>query len=56
MIRPIRHKAALIDKFLLWIDCRQTLFDGKLDDALSFGEKGGTGIIVIAPTCFCFAL
>src|SRR3990172_7114349 len=39
-IRPIGHETALIDKLLLLVNSRQSVFNGKLDDPLSFGEKG----------------
>src|SRR6266508_1406724 len=38
-VRPIGHEAALIDKLLLKVNSRQAVFDGKLDDPLSFGEQ-----------------
>src|SRR5262245_37158216 len=38
-VRAIRHKPALIDELLLEINSRQSVFRGKLDDPLSFGEK-----------------
>ncbi len=42
-VRPLGHEAALIDILLLWVGSRQPVFDGKLDDPLSFGEKGASG-------------
>src|SRR4029434_2450949 len=39
---PIGHEPALIDKLLLEVDSRQPVFTGKLDDPLSFGEKGAS--------------
>ena len=41
-VRPVGHKTAFIDKLLLEVNSRQPVFDGKLDDPLSFGEKGAT--------------
>ena len=40
-VNPIGHEAALIDKFLLWVNSGQPVFSGKLDDPLSFGEEKG---------------
>jgi hypothetical protein len=37
-VHPVGHEAALVNKFLLWVDSRQPVFAGKLDDPLSFGE------------------
>ena len=42
-VRPIGHETALIDKLLLEVNSRQPVFAGKLDDPLSFGEKGASG-------------
>jgi hypothetical protein len=42
-VRPIGHETAYIDILLLWVDSRQPVFAGKLDDPLSFGEKAPTG-------------
>ena len=55
-VRPVGHETALIDILLLWVNSRQPVFAGKLDDPLSFGEKGRAVIVIIAPTCFCFAV
>jgi len=38
-VDSVVHETALIDVLLLWIYRWQTVFDGKLDDPLSFGEK-----------------
>src|SRR5262245_14537168 len=43
VVRPVGHQAALIDKLLLWVNSRQPVFAGKLDDSLSLGEKGASG-------------
>src|SRR4030095_6917129 len=43
IVRPVGHQAAFIDKPRLEVNCRQAVFDGKLDDPLSFGEKGACG-------------
>ena len=43
VVRPVGHEAALIDKLLLEVNSRQPVFAGKLDDPLSFGEKGASG-------------
>src|SRR4029077_6369753 len=43
VVRPVEHEAALIDKLLLEVNSRQPMFDGKLDNPLSFGEKAATG-------------
>ena len=56
VVRPVVHEAAGIDKLLLWVNSRQPVFAGKLDDPLSFGEKGARVVVIIAPTCFCFAV
>ena len=42
-VRSVGHEAALINKFLLEVNSRQPVFRGKLDDPLSFGEKGAIG-------------
>jgi len=36
---PLEHETALVDKLLLWVNSRQAVFDGKLDDPLSFAEE-----------------
>ena len=41
VVRPVGHEAARIDKLLLWVNSRQPVFDGKLDDPLSFAKNGG---------------
>jgi hypothetical protein len=41
-VRPVGHQTALIDKLLLWVNNWQVIFAGKLDDPLSFGEKGAS--------------
>src|SRR5207342_1070960 len=38
-VRPIGHETAPIDKLVFWVNSRQPVFDGKLDDQFSFGEK-----------------
>src|SRR5438094_322230 len=43
VVRSIGHEAALIDILLLWVNSRELVFAGKLDDPLSFGEKGASG-------------
>ena len=43
VVRPVGHETALIDKLLLEVNSRQPVFGGKLDDPLSFGEKGASG-------------
>ena len=43
VVRPVGHETALIDKLLLEVNSRQPVFAGKLDDPLSFGEKGASG-------------
>src|SRR4029434_46409 len=42
-VHPIGHEAALIDKLLRKVNSRQPVFAGKLDDPLSFREKGASG-------------
>ena len=42
-VRPIGHETALIDKLLVWVNSRQPVLGGKLDDLLSFREKGTSG-------------
>src|SRR4029453_11262127 len=42
-VRPVRHETSLIDKLLLEVNSRQPVFGGKLDDPLSFHEKGASG-------------
>ena len=32
------------------------MFVGKLNDSLSFGQEDATAAIIMAPTCFCFAV
>ena len=43
VVRPIRHETALIYELLLEVNSRQLVFAGKVDDPLSFGEKGARG-------------
>ena len=42
-VRSVGHETALVDKLLLEVNTRQAVFAGKLDDPLSFGEKGASG-------------
>ena len=56
IVRPVGHESALVDKLLLEVNRRQTVFAGKLDDSLSFGEKARAVVVIIASTCFCFAV
>src|SRR3972149_9694396 len=39
-IRPIGHETTLINKLLLWVNSRQPVFAGKLDDPGSRGKQG----------------
>lgn len=41
--RPIGHESTLVNKPLLWVNSRQSVFVGKLDDPLSFNEKAAIG-------------
>src|SRR5438093_11201218 len=43
VVRSIGHKTTLIDILLLWVNSRQPMFAGKLDDPLSFSEKWASG-------------
>src|SRR5262245_7292952 len=43
VIHPVGHETALINKPLLWVNSRQPVFAGKLDDPPSFGEKAVAG-------------
>ena len=36
IVGPVGHQAAFIDKLLLEVNCREAVFDGKLDNPLSF--------------------
>src|SRR6266481_9956414 len=42
VVRPVGHETALIDKLLLDVNSRQPVFAGKVDDPLSFTEKGAS--------------
>jgi hypothetical protein len=39
VIHSVRHETARIDKLFLKINRRQSIFVGKFDNPLSFGEK-----------------
>jgi len=56
VIRSIGHKTALIDILLLWVNSRQPVFAGKLDDPLSFREKRVAVVVIIASSRFCLAI
>src|SRR5439155_14356882 len=43
-VRTIGHEAALVDKLLLKVNSRQPVFAGKLDDPLSFADKGANAL------------
>src|SRR5215467_5580555 len=43
VVRSIRHETALINKLFLEVNSRQPVFSGKLNDPLSFREKGASG-------------
>src|SRR5258706_9819001 len=43
VVHAVGHETALIDKLLRKVNSRQAVFDGKVDDALSFGDKGASG-------------
>src|SRR5262245_58113562 len=43
IVHPIGHQTALINKLLLEINGRHSILVSKLDDPLSFGEKGANG-------------
>ena len=42
VVRPVKHESALVDILLIWINSREAVFAGKLDDPLSFREKSQT--------------
>ena len=56
VVRSIGHETTLIDKLLMRVNSWQPVFAGKLDDPFSFGEKRARALVIIAPTCFCFAV
>src|SRR5262244_1856863 len=43
VVGPVKHESALVDILLIWVNSRQAVFDGKLDDPPSFAEKAATG-------------
>src|SRR5438309_5982077 len=42
-VSPVGHETAGFHKVILWVNGWQAVFDGKLDDPLSFGEEGKRG-------------
>src|SRR5206468_12008944 len=44
VVCSIGHESALVDKLLLKVNSWQPVFAGKLDDPLSFGDKGASGL------------
>jgi hypothetical protein len=55
-VRPVEHEAAEIDILLVRVNGRQPVFAGKLDDPLSSAKNWRLVVVIIAPTCFCFAV
>jgi hypothetical protein len=43
-VRPLRHETAGFHKVILKVNSRHPVFDGKLDDALSFSEKRASAL------------